>query len=406
MNSEKKKIEKFTKNLLIDIPHISQYYNWGIRYFGPFLYGYTHWLYHSAMKSQCKRLFFFSRDGYMMEKAFRVLNFNNTIKCDYVYFSRKSIRQALLSKCISYKDSLKYLTWERFVSLGKLLEYYGFSADERYKIAKKFNMDLKMYYAYSEIEENKQLKALYESIKHDIYVNSSQQAELLESYLLQIEMTGECAIVDIGWHGSMQYYLEEFIRVHKLKTTLTGFYVGINPVFPLSGTYKGYLYNPNDLRLRKKILCFFGGYEKLFQSCEGSTYGYIDNQGCVYPHLTDYEYKNDSKFIYYIKEWQKGAIDFVIAAGKERLTVSDEKIWAYSLIKFGMNPSNKDLKLFGFLYNTDGNTAYFISQKPLYKYTPSELLHALSNSAWKTGFMKSIFRFPFPYYSIYRLMKR
>ena len=76
------------------------------------------------------------------------------------------------------------------------------------------------------------------------------------------------------------------------------------------------------------------------------------------------------------------------------------------LLRFGRKPSLADTKLFSFFYNTDGSKAYYTSQKPLYRYRPKELIRALSDSPWKTGFMKSAFKVPLPYYTVYRLMKK
>ena len=80
--------------------------------------------------------------------------------------------------------------------------------------------------------------------------------------------------------------------------------------------------------------------------------------------------------------------------------------YAMPLIKCGKNPSLKNVKLFSFFYNTDGIKEYYVSQKGLFQYKPKELLHELSNSVWKTGFMKSVFKIPFPYYWVYCLLKK
>ena len=90
-----------------------------------------------------------------------------------------------------------------------------------------------------------------------------------------------------------------------------GYYVGINPVSDLVGNTFGYLYEKNDLKLRKSVLCFLGVYERLFQSFEGSTIGYIEKNFNVKPELSKYEYENDKKAICGMKEWQEGALDFI-----------------------------------------------------------------------------------------------
>lgn len=54
----------------------------------------------------------------------------------------------------------------------------------------------------------------------------------------------------------------------------------------------------------------------------------------------------------------------------------------------------------------DGTKVYYLCQKPIYQYNLTEFIHAFRNSVWKTGFMKSAFKFPFPYYFIYELIKK
>ena len=75
VGSLKQYIKKFSQ----DIKSYSDYYKFGFERFGPFLYGYTNWLYKKIVKSGCKKVFFFSRDGYMMKKAFDIYNSDNTI---------------------------------------------------------------------------------------------------------------------------------------------------------------------------------------------------------------------------------------------------------------------------------------------------------------------------------------
>ena len=71
-----------------------KYYEFGREYFGPFLLGFTRWLHSEIKKQEIQKVFFFARDGWMMERAFRLIVKSN-IEEGYVYFSRKSIRQAL-----------------------------------------------------------------------------------------------------------------------------------------------------------------------------------------------------------------------------------------------------------------------------------------------------------------------
>ena len=406
MSKEKERLNQIVFEVLKEKLDASDYYKFGVKYFGPFLYGYTNWLYNSIKRNNYKKVFFFSRDGYMMEKAFHFFNVKNDIQTQYVYFSRKSIRQALLCHCMTYQESLKFIPQDRFFTVEKILDYYGFSLNESERIAKKYQINVSDSYLASQLPKNQIIKNVYYSAKQIIDEKSFIQNKLLLAYIRQINMSGKCVIVDIGWHGNMQFYLEKFLKINHLDASLIGYYVGIDPILYLNGETNGYIYHKKNLKLRKSILCFLGGYEKLFQSCEGSTYGYMERNGEILPVLEDYEYRGDDKVISYINEWQSGAVFFISKVKDKIIKFSDDKIWAYSLIKFGKNPSNKDVKLFSFFYNADGGKSYFVSQKPLYDYSIKEFIYALSNSTWKTGFMKSVFKISFPYYIIYSLMRK
>ncbi len=382
------------------------YYIFGGQYFGPFLYGFTKWLIGSISDSNCQKVFFFSRDGYMMEKCFRIINNNSTIG-EYVYFSRKSIRQTFLWKCDTFEKSLAYLSKERFYSVGKILEYYGFDEKERLLVAEEESVALELDIKHDHLFENPTIRYLYEKYKDYIHEKSKKQDELLTIYLRQIGMTGKCAIVDIGWHGSMQYYLDLFLKAHSIDCTLEGFYIGIEPNELLTSKVHGFIYEGKDDKRRKDLLCFFGGYEKLFQGFDGSTYGYQLVDGIVYPVFGPYEYGSDGDkgIRNAIKDLQDGALDFSKKAVDEKNNKSYSEL-INPLIRFGKKPKLKDTNLFSFFYNNEGTKVYYTAQKGLFRYSLNEFIHALSNSPWKTGFLKSVFKIPFPYYIIYEFMKK
>ncbi len=391
----------------VSVMERSEYFTFGFQYFGPFLYGFTKWLSGRLAEEGLTNVFFFSRDGYMMQKAFELLE-PDLPKTKYVYFSRKSLRQSLLWKCDGFRESLRYLTYENFISVGRLLDYYGYGEAERAAVADRYGFDLTQDLPWNDLSENETAKHVYDLLAEDIARKSREQYDLLETYLDAIGMTGRVAIVDIGWIGSMQYALEEFARLSGRDLTVSGFYVGMNPENPVAGSAEGYLYNKDDLTLRKSLLCFFGGLEKLFQSLEGSTDGYVRESGAVVPVCAAYEYEGDERIQGFIREWQQGALDFVAFAKDDpgANKVKDLRDWAMPLVAFGKSPTLRGVKLFSFFYNVDGTKQYFVAQKPLWKYRPRELVHDLSNSVWKTGFMKSVLKVPFPYFKIYDILRK
>ena len=382
--------------------NVEKYDEFGRSYFGPFLLGFTRWLYDEIKKNKLQKVFFFARDGWMMEKAFQLIC-KDDIEERYVYFSRKSIRQALLHQCKSYEESLKYVSAEKYISFGGLLEYYGFDEQERNVISNRYSVELKKDFDVAILAFNTQIKNLYDDLFEIIKKKSKEQDELLLKYLSQNEICGQVGIVDIGWKGSMQYYLETYLESHNMNVSLIGFYVGILPKEVLHGETHGFLYDSSDLKLRKEVLCFAGGLERLFQSLEGSTYGYKKEAGKIIPVLNAYEYEDAHEIQKYIMELQNGALKFV---AENKNSAVDNKKMAYKLVRFGVSPTLKDVELFFPFYNTDGTREYYISHKAIYKYGLREFVHALSSSPWKNGFLKSAFKIPFPYYWIYRMMKK
>lgn len=387
----------------------SEYYRFGFSKFGCFLYGFTRWLVSEINERDIKKIFFLSRDGYMMEKAFDFMSKESPVSHKYTYFSRNSLRQALFWNCDGYKDSLKYMSSIRFITVRGILEYYGFSEKEINDVIKEYGINPDKSYISRTLSEEQEIAELYGWLEDKIKFKSRIQYELLMKYIIQLDMSGNCAIVDIGWNGSMQYYLESFIELSKLDISLSGFYVGIQSKYPIKGSVSGYLYNNDDTSWRRRTLCFLGGFEKLFQSCEGSCVGYIEEDGIIKPLNRTYEYENDEKCIDKIKQWQSGAMDFLdmIESGKVNVPDNtDNRQWAVPLIRFGQHPSNSGVRLFSFFYIEDGRKQYFTVQKKLKEYNIREFIRDLSDSPWKTGFMKSAFKLPLPYYLIYRIIKK
>lgn len=119
--------------------------------------------------------------------------------------------------------------------------------------------------------------------------------------------------------------------------------------------------------------------------------------------MDNYEYKDDKELIQHIKDMQVGALNFV----KVNLSNKLENIDLINpLVNAGKSPTLSETKLFKDYYLMDGSKIFFIPQKAIYKYSIKEFVHALSNSRWKTGFMKAAFKIDFPYYKIYSLLKK
>lgn len=378
------------------MPTIDICSEFGWKVFGPFLADFMHWLRTEIANIKPQKVFFFSRDGYLMKRCYDIMEARSPIgiTSDYVYFSRKSLRTPLLCTASTYERIFDYLSWQRFISYGEVLSYWNIDMREANITEEKARTSIR----FEKLGNDTYLKRVFEANKDLIFKRSREQYEALNTYLNEIGLKGRVVIVDIGWHGTMQYALETFINKCGINAEISGLYVGIGASKQLKGTAKGYLYNGETDPKRSYVLCFLGVIEKLFQSFEGSTSGYKCTPNGVVSVKEKFEFAQDDPIIENIKLIQEEAIKYVEFDG-----IRNSK----PFLAFGRNPPRKWLNIFSAFYNLDGGVKlYFLPRKRLYEYGFKEFILALNQSPWKTGFLKKVFFMPLPYFYLYKMLKK
>lgn len=373
-------------------------YEFGHRLFGPFLGAFVTWLADRVRRSDCQKVLFFARDGYMMQRAFASIA-DSDIPTEYVYFSRKSIREALLWSKSDARGLFSLLPWKRLVTRGEALAFLMFESDEISSLENKYEFCAADSITYEKLATDEALRRIIADNKARIGETSHKKFDLLVRYLNQIGFEGNVAVVDIGWHGSMQSNLELLTSAAGIDATIHGFYVGIDAEANPVGSTEGFLFRRDSLSRRKEVLSQFGLIERLFQSHEGSTAGYAMLQDGTVAAITEaYEYANDAEISYSVKAIQEGSLAYI----RQNQEFSPEP-----LLSFGKNPCPRYLQIFDKFYNIDnGIRTYYLPQKPIYKYTIAELKKGLADSPWKTAFLKRLLRLPLPYFTIYKMLKK
>ena len=284
--------------------------------------------------------------------------------------------------------------------------YYGFTREQAVIIGKEYGLTVDKYFLYKNLACDTELKKIYENRVEIIKKKSKMQYQMIVNYMHQINMIGNVAIVDVGWSGTIQWCLEEIINTMKEDIKVSGYYLGINPHRVVSGQVYGYLYNGIS-KMRKELLCFLGVIEAFFQSNEGTTIGYAGiEKEKVIPIKAESEYSDNLKAQKALENVQNGAMQYISDKGQMKLDGVSLHESVDVFVKFGKNPTLKETRMFSFLFNLDGKKEYFLPQKPIFRYRPSEFMHALSKSCWKTGFMKAAFKIPLPYYRLYEMLRK
>lgn len=381
------------------------YWRCGYETFGPLLYGYTKWLDDEFKEKKYDHIYFLSRDGYIMQKAYNLIHPDNSTK--YIYASRRAL---LVPTIWMYKDLneiLKNMLLPREITVKAFLKKLGLKPEKYKETIEKYQYTLEQKIDIEKLQ-NGDIE-FYKEIEEDIYKNSKKEYQNLLQYYHSIEFKGNVAIVDIGWYGNMQQALENIKKFAKLDVNIHGYYVGIVPDSKkqLINNMKGYLFEKDkeDLYLKEKF--FNSIFELIFLAHHGSVKNYTDNVKNV--ELYQYEYENvdtDKN----IQEFQNGALRFIqdyLENGIHKYITINEHIAMYSLLELGNRPKKIDIKKFGNMKFYDDDYHYINQAKSLGYYILhiKQFKHDLNVSRWKTAFLKSIFKINMPYYEILRKVR-
>lgn len=193
----------FSLNTADGVPTIRRSYDMGYSVFGPVLLTFLLWLLNKARTDRVETLVFMSRDGYFLKEDFEYLCklLGQEQDCCYIGISRQL---AMMASIESKEDLLEYALMPYTGSMTEMLEdRFGISctgseSNER--------IDLQMDAYISKIE------------KH-----SAKIRENYLHYLEQIKLNNNCAIVDIGYYGNNQRYLNKLLQLG-----MAGYYFNAN----------------------------------------------------------------------------------------------------------------------------------------------------------------------------------
>ncbi len=384
-------------------PESDIYYRIGYETLGPLLYGYTKWLINSLKKNNIEKIFFLSREGNLLKKAFDLMNDDENIKSNYLYVSRRSVRVSLLKNVSSLEETKKVLRLKRDTNLKEFFELLGLDYNNYENLLKEFN-----YSVTDDISKISDFNKFFDKILNDVKNVNLEKEKNLIKYLNQEKFGGIIAVSDVGWVGTIQKSLQE---VCKSDAFITGFYIGksdkSNEMINDKELIKNFLFNDNSIYEYKMVHSFLNLFESFFLAQHGTTLGYEEKDNKIIPVLDEYEYQENEKRSFF--NIQNGAIQFIndfIGSKINEYSNIDYKIAFKNILKLGSCPSSDDLKLFRNIDYVETTKLKFIDSKSLFYYIfhLKEMCKDFSNSRWKIGFLKSVFRININYYKLYSFL--
>lgn len=382
----------------------SAYYNFGYKYFGPALYGYVSWIKKELDERGINKVFFLAREGQLIKKAFDIIKGSGVYAETYLYASRRSLAVPAIATISSVDAFIELRPIYKRVRVRDQFEKVGLSDQD---FAKKPWFDKCKNKAFSDLSE-----AETNEIIEDLYIEAKKVAqeelELLQEYLAQEGFNGKCALVDLGWNGSMQRSIQEIMNYFHIDVDITGFFLAQRDEYYKNKdkiTNYGYLFNYGEVSEKEKLLLNSGTnlLEILFTADHATTIKYQKVKDRVVPLFGEYEYQE----IYpRISECQVGALNYI----KDHSSLaycevqSEYKAYFNNMYKVLQNPDFNILNLFGDINYSDLNERDMYLARKTQLFPIKNLIKEFNYSGWKVGFLKRNLRtsWAFPIYSILR----
>jgi predicted HAD superfamily hydrolase len=211
----------------------------GYRRVGPLLAGFATWLLRAIGRHDFRDVYFLSRDGHLIKLAFeRVFahraNIGTMPRTRYLYASRRVFNLAAIERLDD--DALEFLaSGANRMSVRQFLARIEIDAEAHLETVARIG-----FASPDEIVEGGlgygRLRALLRVLDEVILARARAEFDVLACYFREEGLLdgGDVAIVDLGWHGSLQDAMARLIARMGGTTTLTGYYLG---TFPPAGRY-------------------------------------------------------------------------------------------------------------------------------------------------------------------------
>lgn len=399
---EEEILDNFLKNKKIK----ENFMGIGYKLFGPLLYGYTNWL-HEMFKKECiEYVLFFSRDGYLMQKAYNFLYDEEAVPNSYFYASRRLFLVAALWMSPDLTDVIKMMYLPRYFTINHFINSLGLDEEKLQNEIENLNVNLYQEYDKNQILKSHDFIEFYNHIKTQIIQNSKKEYEGLLIKLRSLDiMHKNLAVVDIGWIGNMQKCFEMIIQKAGLPINITGYYLGVDPSSENQKICKmrGYLYQKNkNEKLYYKGRFIEPIYELFFMAPHGSALYYEIKNKKALPVCKNFEYHKTETYKSFLKI-QKGAFAFIDDYSEiGNKLKNNEMIYGQYVLKNFLRPKLYFANIFGEMEVYTEKWSNLAKPKKNIEMIlrPKQRYKEFILSSWKPGYLKRLFKFPFPYEKI------
>jgi HAD superfamily hydrolase (TIGR01549 family) len=259
-------------------------------------FGFAEWLRDSLVEDGFDHVYFLSRDGHIMRRVFEAIGADRAISTSYLYASRRAFNIPAISQLD--EPSLRFL---EHGSAGMRVRHFL----ERVHLDAIAHVDAIRAVGFAGPEvvvrqddagERARLRALFQRLEGPLLARAAEERAMLLRYLAQEGVLGRrrVAVVDLGWHGTLQESLASTLRMTGHDISVYGYYLG---------TFEGargredrghpmraYLFkHGRPVELAHAVTACVEIYELLHAAPHGTVVRFEERDGRVVPVLAPHE---------------------------------------------------------------------------------------------------------------------
>lgn len=204
-----KKIIEYSQNSA----EVGDMEKFGFSVLGPFLIGFCQWVHINVTNKRIKRLFFVSREGYLLKRCYDFLYPEEKDKTCYLHMNKNLLRLPILYVNRSVNTFLKTITHICEYSLDEVLKYFDFDRMEyenlKNKISNKFGTIVSLKW---DDMQSGAFDELFEMIFDAAADRMLYQYTLLLAYLQEKNFfCGNIGLVNNSFNGNGQLMIESIL---------------------------------------------------------------------------------------------------------------------------------------------------------------------------------------------------
>lgn len=236
------------------------------------------------------KLLFVARDGFLFQRMYQLAG--GEIPSEYVYLSRRVITAAATAEGLSHAQAIVAFYNPKQRGLESLCKVYGLPQAELKPFALQYGFT-NFAEPIHDWQDTRLLRFLANpKVQQIVRASGQQHRKLLQRYLQQVGFFGQqrVALIDIGWNGTVQKFLQQAFAERADFPRLQGFYFAFVPKLYAdladAEAYEGIVHDARRGNACERIPAEFEEiFEQGARSPEATTLGYCEMAGRIMPVL-------------------------------------------------------------------------------------------------------------------------